>query len=290
MYPKRPRVIRSRGQTFQYPLKNGKIQVFDSEMINRRLSDSQDVVEFRNIPHIQEREPESWTGLPPWKKRKLAIASHNAERARIKKVRKARKQVHIPSVRSQTGRWQYNLPRDATQVFPNDPDRVLSPGWRRWSLDAVRTDLWEGPVLRLPELFDNAYDGDESDNDGSAPLPGIDIAAIIQAAPKKRSSRRAHRWRSRVPSSISWRLQPAWRIISRVLKLSILVFCALLLPVLLLLLFVVGYLAYFAFTIWWSVFSVRHDIDPSSMSEKEVNDSVENWVQRNFDHYWYRFV
>lgn len=290
MYPKRPRLIRSRVQTFQYPLKNGKIQVFEGRMPNRRLSDSQDVVECRNIPHMQEREPESWTGLPPWKKRKLAIASHHAERAQIWNVRKAREQVHIPRVRIQEGEWHYNLPSGAMQVFLNDPDRMLSPGWRRWSLDAVRTDLWEGPVLRLPDLFDNAYDGDESDNDGPAPLPGIDIAAIIQTAPKKRSSRRAHRWRPRVPSLTPWRLQAAWRTTPRVLKLSILVFCALLLPVLLLLSYMVGYLAYFAGTIWWSVYSVRHDIDPSSMSEEEVKDRLEDWVQRNFDHYWYRFV
>ena len=235
-------------------------------------------------------EPESWMGLPPWKKRKLAIESYHAVRARIKKLRKARKQVHIPSVRSQTGRWQYNLPRGDTQVFPNDPDRVLSPGWRRWSLDAVRTDLWEGPVLRLPDLFDNACDGDESDNDGPEPLASIGIGAFIRAASKKRSSRRAHRWRPHVPSSIPWQLQLPWRITSLSLKLSIPVFCLLLLPVLLLLLFVIGHLALFALAIWWSVFCVRHDIDLSSMSEKEVNDSMENWVQRNFDHYWYRFV
>jgi hypothetical protein len=69
------------------------------------------------------------------------------------------------------------------------------------------------------------------------------------------------------------------------LIISLAVICLLLLPVLLLLLMAVVYVAVKGFDIWWSIHSVRQGIDFSSMSEKEIDETRENWVQRNFDLY-----
>jgi len=287
MRPKRPRVIR--GGKFTYILKTGRTQIFDSSMPVRRMSDSESIIQVRNIPHIQEREPKTWTGLPRWKKRKLAVVTHIAERRRIHQVRLARKEVDVPDVGGETGKQTHTFPSGSTKVFPNDVNCLKSSGERRWSLEAVDTNTWEGPVLRRPYLFEEDYDGDESEVDHHvlAPSTGRITQTAREKQFKKCSSRGARPWWSRLSSSMSSRLRHTWRKMTRIWRLSVLLVSLLLLPVLLMLLLVVGYLADSLFIVWWIVYIVRHDIDISLLSQKEIGDSIEEWLQRNFDHYWY---
>jgi hypothetical protein len=146
---------------WRYPLKGGKIQVFKNIPIGGSSLSLNDNItpELRSRPHKIDPPALLKDRADVEEKDRALNESRRRDRRDAQDLRTLRRELS-PHYLPREAQWQYELPRNRTQVFYCNTTELLEPGWRRASFDDPRfVEIKSRQPYRFERDYRNSLSG-----------------------------------------------------------------------------------------------------------------------------------